>query len=143
MPFCPSCRYEYRSGIDRCPDCGEKLVDKLPDPETEEQERYDWVPLARLNSYDLAEMVIEAMENEGIPVLSLSGAGHFGVTGQMGMSSYRPIGGGYSIVVPSDRIAEADRVGLAVAGEEWAAARLLEISEEDNSGDQEEPDKPG
>ena len=133
MPFCPKCGYEYEWGISECPDCGIKLVERLPEPEEETTNNIEWVPLARLNSYDLAEMVIEAMENEGIRVLSLSGTGHFGVTGQMGMSSYRPIGGGYSIVVPADRIVEADRIGLVIAGEEWAAARLVDIAEDIDS----------
>jgi hypothetical protein len=30
MPFCPSCHYEYREGIEKCPDCDKKLVAKLP-----------------------------------------------------------------------------------------------------------------
>lgn len=34
MPFCPSCRYEYRPDIKKCPDCGVGLVDELP-PEPE------------------------------------------------------------------------------------------------------------
>jgi len=34
MPFCPSCRYEYRPEIKRCPDCDVALVDQLP-PEVE------------------------------------------------------------------------------------------------------------
>ena len=28
--FCPNCRYEYRPGIESCPDCGAELVAKLP-----------------------------------------------------------------------------------------------------------------
>jgi len=31
MPFCPECKYEYVSGIATCPDCGRKLVAKLPE----------------------------------------------------------------------------------------------------------------
>ena len=34
MPYCPVCKYEYRPDVDRCPDCGARLVDQLPeDPE--------------------------------------------------------------------------------------------------------------
>lgn len=29
MPFCPQCRYEYRTGLHQCPDCGAALVEKL------------------------------------------------------------------------------------------------------------------
>ncbi len=40
MPFCPECRYEYIAGTEECPDCGAKLVDKLP-PDPKELERED------------------------------------------------------------------------------------------------------
>lgn len=30
MPFCPSCKYEYRPDIKKCPDCDVALVDELP-----------------------------------------------------------------------------------------------------------------
>jgi len=29
MPFCPTCKYEYREGIEKCPDCDVKLVAEL------------------------------------------------------------------------------------------------------------------
>ena len=31
MPFCPTCRAEYREGRTQCPDCGVPLVDVLDD----------------------------------------------------------------------------------------------------------------
>ncbi len=31
--FCPICLYEYNLEIKLCPDCGEKLVEKLPEEE--------------------------------------------------------------------------------------------------------------
>ncbi|MBN2542024.1 zinc ribbon domain-containing protein [bacterium] len=31
MPFCPKCKIEYVEGVKVCADCGEKLVDKLPE----------------------------------------------------------------------------------------------------------------
>jgi uncharacterized membrane protein SpoIIM required for sporulation len=30
MPFCPRCRFGYRAGVRRCPDCGAALVARLP-----------------------------------------------------------------------------------------------------------------
>src|SRR5437016_5078193 len=30
MPFCPSCRLEYREEFERCADCGASLVTELP-----------------------------------------------------------------------------------------------------------------
>ncbi|MDR7868811.1 MAG: hypothetical protein RIN56_18615 [Sporomusaceae bacterium] len=32
MPWCPSCREEYRQGFETCIDCGAELVDELPPP---------------------------------------------------------------------------------------------------------------
>jgi len=29
MPFCPNCKYEYKPGIAKCPDCGSALVERL------------------------------------------------------------------------------------------------------------------
>ena len=29
MPFCPTCRFEYREGFTHCPDCGCDLVETL------------------------------------------------------------------------------------------------------------------
>ena len=39
MPYCPDCRYEYREGVEKCPDCDQKLVDALrdePEPESKD-----------------------------------------------------------------------------------------------------------
>lgn len=38
MPFCPKCRFEYKPGMEFCPDCGRKLVPKLKEPEKEKTE---------------------------------------------------------------------------------------------------------
>lgn len=35
MPFCPVCKYEYKDGICRCPNCDVDLVEQLPDDEPE------------------------------------------------------------------------------------------------------------
>jgi hypothetical protein len=36
MPFCPKCRYEYKTGVEVCPDCGLKLVPELGEEPAEE-----------------------------------------------------------------------------------------------------------
>lgn len=35
MAWCPKCRYEYRDGIEMCPDCKVALVDELPPTDNE------------------------------------------------------------------------------------------------------------
>jgi len=62
MPFCPSCHYEYKEGVQECPDCKEELVDRLP----EEQEKEAFVGLYSLPGEVYAAMVKEALEKENI-----------------------------------------------------------------------------
>jgi len=67
MPFCPSCRTEYIPGIQQCADCGETLVDQLPEEDQDEE-----LQLVKLHSFPgevYANMVGEALEHEGIPYL--------------------------------------------------------------------------
>ena len=67
MPFCPNCRTEYIPGIERCADCGDALVDQLP-----EEDQAEAFQLVRLHSFPgevYANMVGEALEHEGIPYL--------------------------------------------------------------------------
>ena len=133
MPFCPICRYEYNTGVSVCPDCEEALVDILPDEKESDEpdEQYDnWVQLARLNSLQSAEMIEEVFHEKEIPVVIYSGTGHFGMVGQMGPSSPRPIGGGYSVFVPEDFVSDADQEALIVLGEEWEKGKMFDIEDE-------------
>lgn len=134
MPFCPNCRYEYDAGVTECPDCEEELVPSLPEPDDEtidlEGKYDDWVELARLTSQPSVAMLIEALHDSEIPAVVLSGAGHFGQTGQMGSSSFRPVGGAYTILVPEDFVQEADQEATAILGEEYEKCRLIEIDPE-------------
>jgi len=132
MPFCPKCKYEYREGFDTCPDCEEPLVDELPAEEAEEvTERpapENFVPLANLTATEYASMLSDAFEQANIPAEVVSGTGHFGPTGQMGPSSYRPFEGGvYTVWVHQDSLSEADAIGAGILGEEWEKMRLVDF----------------
>lgn len=134
MPFCPNCRYEYEASVTECPDCEEELVGTLPEPEDETIDPSngyeDWVELARLTSQPSADTLIEALHANEIPAVILSGAGHFGMTGQMGTDSYRPVGGAYTLLVPEDFVQEADQEATAILGDEYEKCRLVEIDPE-------------
>lgn len=64
MPYCPNCKYEYKDNIEECPNCGAKLVDEL---EKENLENIKYVLFRSLPSRLYAEMLQEALKNEGIP----------------------------------------------------------------------------
>ncbi|KPL00556.1 MAG: hypothetical protein AMJ91_04150 [candidate division Zixibacteria bacterium SM23_73_3] len=64
MPYCPQCRFEYKKGMKKCPDCGAPLVDKL---EKESPQGINYVPLRTLPSRLYAEMLQDSLKKEGIP----------------------------------------------------------------------------
>jgi hypothetical protein len=135
MPFCPKCRYEYESGVSVCPDCDEPLVAELPplesdDPSADLSRYRDWVQLARMSSPEYAELVLQALRSKDIPAVILSGTGHFGITGQMGATAFRAVGGGYSLMVPSEHIFEADQEGRSVLGQDWDNSLLVDVEGE-------------
>jgi hypothetical protein len=71
MPFCPDCRFEYKPDISQCPDCGSRLVDKLPedsskDLQEESVQNPDFIPLKNLHTRLYAQMLQEALKSEGI-----------------------------------------------------------------------------
>ena len=131
MPFCPKCRYEYKEGIATCPDCEEALVAALPmaeeDSADEEIVYEDWIPIARLTSHDLAEMLEEGLRAEKIPAVVLSSTGHFGQLGQLGVTAFRPVGGAFSLMVPREYATAADRAAAVILGDQWEKVKLVDI----------------
>jgi len=67
MPICPRCKFEFDHGQTECIDCGVALVDELPDEPENDQEGIKYVPFRSYPSRLFAEMVREALANEGIP----------------------------------------------------------------------------
>jgi len=131
MPFCPKCRYEYNPEISICPDCEEHLVDILPEKYENESEidnqGYDnWIKIGRLSSQAYATMINDGLKSKNIPIVILSGAGHFGQTGQMGTSAFFPAGGSYIVLVPEEFIDDANHEAEIILGEEWTMSREKE-----------------
>jgi len=69
MPICPVCKYEYEAGETECVDCGVPLVDELPDDPETVIAGLKYVPFRSYPSRLYAEMVREALANEGIPAI--------------------------------------------------------------------------
>lgn len=67
MPFCPKCRCEYREGFSECADCDEILVDSFPKTELPKENDHEMYLKTVATDID-AEMLIEMLANEGIPV---------------------------------------------------------------------------
>lgn len=68
MPFCPVCRMEYEPGIERCPDCGEPLVDQLP-PEPEAQwDATEWETVEEVGDRATAAIIEGFLLQQGFPV---------------------------------------------------------------------------
>jgi hypothetical protein len=68
MPFCPSCRAEYREGFRRCEECDVELVAELPAQRGHDRNP-DKMQLAKLASFpnaSEAEMIEELLEGNGI-----------------------------------------------------------------------------
>ena len=97
----------------------------------EEKEYKDWIGLARFTARETAEMIVEALKAKDIPAVLMSSAGHFGLLGQMGPASFRPISGAfYTLMVPEEYAYDADQEGCAILGDEWDRLKLVDIEEE-------------
>lgn len=103
MPFCPECKYEYHPETSECPDCGRRLVDRLPEIEQESlnpKGRFKSLPSLPGRVY--AELVKGALEAKGIPCYIRSD----GIIDTLGISGTGPLNRGAKLFVPEDRYEE-------------------------------------
>lgn len=63
MPYCPECRYEYRTDVFECPDCDAPLVEALP---SRGDRPLRLVEIYRGRSPEV-RILEEALRQEGIP----------------------------------------------------------------------------
>ena len=68
MPFCPKCKYEYREGIARCPDCDLPLRAHLREEPKAEPMEDAWVVVATAANEMEARVIRGVLESAGIPV---------------------------------------------------------------------------
>lgn len=105
MSYCPKCKYEYQDNIQECPDCGAKLVDELEKSEQETAEDVKYVPFRTFPSRLYAEMLKEALENEGIPSI-IKGDDVAIVLGSYGTTSPVEV----TIWIPEDNMERAEQI---------------------------------
>jgi hypothetical protein len=67
MPFCPECKFEYRTGIARCPECGRELVAALPSESARPAPWEREVLLCTLQGEIHAKLLRDCLQLEGIP----------------------------------------------------------------------------
>ena len=105
MPFCPKCKYEYKLGIEACPDCGEKLVDSLPGEEWEFGEEVELALLHSTSNLIYVDFLKQALKDNGIPcLLKREGPSIYG-SGTVPNPFFDT-----KIYVPKDKLEEAKRI---------------------------------
>ena len=122
MPWCPLCKMEYVDGIQQCSDCGEYLVDRLPEEPVQESPGYEPLVLLTTVGDDFMAMQIDGMLRQAqIPVIRRSAGPHRSIAGSM-TSLY-----GASFYVPERLIAQAKELveGLLLPGEPDGEADVL------------------
>lgn len=120
--FCPRCKTEYPEGREECMECGTPLETHLPAEEDlhEENPNRRFVPLRKNLSQLYAEMLREALDNEGIPALvktSGVGAAYFGMQYVTAPNPAAPT----AVLVPEDSLEEAEQIALQIIPEDELA----------------------
>ncbi len=126
MPYCPRCKFEYRAGMSRCPECGEALREGSP-PEVQ---RAAMVRLRKVTDPSEADVIQAVLAESGIPAFVRR---HGPITGELsrvtnGMTEDYAI-----VLVPEDRLAEAEGLLEEIeSGEiEWPEGMEPDEGEED------------
>ena len=120
MAICPKCKYEYRNGVSECPDCNEKLVDRLPAEAAARAPDGSWVSVCRLPSQFRTEMVKGALDSSNIPSIVISTS--FNAYGRgMDMSSNLLSSPGETnvLMVPKEFRQEAELILQAILGDDF------------------------
>jgi len=60
--FCPVCEGEFRSGLERCPDCEVSLVEALPEPAADEP----WEVVRTEGTEEDAALVVGLLRSRGV-----------------------------------------------------------------------------
>lgn len=113
MRMCPDCTLELPDGIPTCPDCGIAMVDPDEEPQEARVEAagHRYVMLRSLRSRLWANMLKEALQNEGIPsILQSEDVGI--MLGNYGTAPLWPV----RVLVPVCFLRRARRIASRIAG---------------------------
>lgn len=95
MFYCPKCRYEYKSGLTKCPECNEKLVNQLP--EKSEEDNREFVLISTYISEAEAQFAKTKLEAHGINAIFVNE-----IMSQVDMSIAWAQGGAKLVVMKKD-----------------------------------------
>ena len=131
MPFCPTCRDEFREGFTTCSDCGAPLVAALPDetPVPEEQghgSHGGWDEVFETGTTFEAELVAMRLRESGIEAQVVDQT--FTEAPMPKVSNFNLV----RVLVPSER---ADEARVLVA-------QPVELAEDADVPGEEDPDAP-
>ncbi|UCG60937.1 MAG: hypothetical protein JSV52_11485 [Candidatus Zixiibacteriota bacterium] len=120
MPYCPTCGYEYPVNMAVCPDCGEELVDKIPDSFAPAVSPDDsWVLVGGVTSEIKAKVARGSLDSNNIPSVFLpSSLDTRSQPRQMEIDPVLRESGADLILVPKEFGDEAKLVLQAVLGDE-------------------------
>ena len=109
--YCPRCKTEYLEGREECQECGTLLELHPPREEELHEERVNhrFVTLRQDISRLYAEMLREALDNEGIPALVRTagiGPAYFAFQYVTAPIMLAPV----SVLVPEDSLSEAEAI---------------------------------
>ena len=106
MPYCPSCKMEYRAGVTRCPDCRVELLEGSP-PEVAGPQYVSLVRLCTVADPSEGEVIEAALAEAGIPATVRR---HGPITGELGRVT-DGMTEDYAIVsVPEDKLEAAQEL---------------------------------
>jgi len=127
MSYCPICRFEYKSGIDICPDCNETLVDTLrPHSSAAVVPDDSWVVVGGISSEIESHMAKGSLDSNNIPSMIMPSNFSRTMRGFAAATNFLsgPDGNQEMIMVPREFADEATLILNAVLGDDFTELEI-------------------